>query len=173
MLFRSALAARDATPWVHHVSTWLVCGLMIGMVGTITAHELTHRTWDPISMFIGRWLLAFSFDTIFSIEHVYGHHRYVSTIDDPATARISHWLEHFRLAAPESGDEWYRPWLEILERSTALGPVDERAIIRDNRPLGYPTLSLLVCAASVGPDGVAVGYAELPAPGAWGDLDLH
>ncbi|WP_300591093.1 NRDE family protein [Microbacterium sp.] len=94
-------------------------------------------------------------------------------VDDPATARISHWLEHFRLAAPESGDEWYRPWLEILERSTALGPVDERAIIRDNRPLGYPTLSLLVCAASVGPDGVAVGYAELPAPGAWGDLDLH
>ena len=70
-----ALAARDATPWVHHVSTWLVCGLMIGMVGTITAHELTHRTWDPISMFIGRWLLAFSFDTIFSIEHVYGHHQ--------------------------------------------------------------------------------------------------
>jgi alkane 1-monooxygenase len=59
---------------------------MIGMVGTITAHELTHRTWDPISMFIGRWLLSFSFDTIFSIEHVYGHHRYVSTIDDPATA---------------------------------------------------------------------------------------
>ena len=37
-------------------------------------------------MFVGRWLLSFSFDTIFSIEHVYGHHRYVSTIEDPATA---------------------------------------------------------------------------------------
>ena len=61
-------------------------GLMIGIVGTIPAHELTHRTWDPVSMLIGRWLLAFSFDTIFSVEHVYGHHRYVSTRDDPATA---------------------------------------------------------------------------------------
>ena len=81
-----ALAAREATSWVHHVATFLAAGLMIGMIGTITAHELTHRTWDPVSMFIGRWLLAFSFDTIFSIEHVYGHHRYVSTIDDPATA---------------------------------------------------------------------------------------
>jgi hypothetical protein len=81
-----ALAARDATSWVHHVATFIAAGLMIGMIGTITAHELTHRTWDPVSMFIGRWLLAFSFDTIFSIEHVYGHHRYVSTIDDPATA---------------------------------------------------------------------------------------
>ncbi|WP_245932620.1 alkane 1-monooxygenase [Aquabacterium olei] len=80
------LAARAGTFWAHHVSTILLTGLMIGMVGTITAHELTHRTWDPVSMFIGRWLLAFSFDTIFSIEHVYGHHRYVSTIDDPATA---------------------------------------------------------------------------------------
>jgi alkane 1-monooxygenase len=68
------------------VSAIIATGLMIGMVGTIPAHELTHRTWDPVSMFIGRWLLAFSFDTIFSIEHVYGHHRYVSTTEDPATA---------------------------------------------------------------------------------------
>ena len=82
----NALAARDAGHWGHHVSGILLTGLMIGMVGTIPAHELTHRTWDPISMLIGRWLLAFSFDTTFSIEHVYGHHRYVSTIDDPATA---------------------------------------------------------------------------------------
>jgi alkane 1-monooxygenase len=37
-------------------------------------------------MLVGRWLLAFSFDTSFAIEHVYGHHRYVSTVDDPATA---------------------------------------------------------------------------------------
>ena len=94
-------------------------------------------------------------------------------VDDPATARISHWLEHFRLAQPEAGERWYRPWLEVLERSTALGPVDERASIRDNRPLGYPTLSLLVCAASVGLDGIDVSYAELPAPGEWGHLDLH
>ena len=54
-----------------------------------------------------------------------------------------------------------------------LPPDDDRAIIRDNRPLGYPTLSLLVCAASVGLDGIDVSYAELPAPGEWGHLDLH
>ncbi len=80
------IVARDATFVGHHVSTWLITGLMIGMTGTITAHELTHRTWDPVSMLIGRWLLAFSFDTVFAIEHVYGHHRYVSTPEDPATA---------------------------------------------------------------------------------------
>ncbi len=80
------LAARAATASIHHVSAWVVTGLMIGMVGTIPAHELTHRTWDRVSMFVGRWLLAFSFDTTFAIEHVYGHHRYVSTEEDPATA---------------------------------------------------------------------------------------
>lgn len=80
------ISARDDTSWIHHFSTFIVTGLMIGMMGTITGHELTHRTWDPVSMLVGRWLLAFSFDTVFSIEHVYGHHRYVSTINDPATA---------------------------------------------------------------------------------------
>ncbi|TGL49738.1 flavodoxin reductase [Leptospira kemamanensis] len=78
--------AKENTSILVHGYAVLFTGLMIGLVGTITAHELTHRTWDPISMFIGRWLLAFSFDTIFSIEHVYGHHRYVSTTEDPATA---------------------------------------------------------------------------------------
>ncbi|XDD45853.1 fatty acid desaturase [Leptospira sp. WS39.C2] len=78
--------AKENTSILVHGYAVALTGLMIGLVGTITAHELTHRTWDPISMFIGRWLLAFSFDTIFSIEHVYGHHRYVSTTEDPATA---------------------------------------------------------------------------------------
>lgn len=80
------LAAREATTFGQHACALITTGLMIGMVGTIPAHELTHRTWDPVSMTVGRWLLAFSFDTIFSIEHVYGHHRYVSTTHDPATA---------------------------------------------------------------------------------------
>lgn len=80
------LAAREATSAGQHMAAWILAGFMIGMIGTVTAHELTHRTWDPVSMFIGRWLLAFSLDTSFSIEHVYGHHRYVSTREDPATA---------------------------------------------------------------------------------------
>jgi NAD(P)H-flavin reductase/ferredoxin len=80
------LAARESTTLVQHVAAWIISGLMIGLVGTIPAHELTHRTWDRVSMFVGRWLLAFSFDTTFAIEHVYGHHRYVSTTHDPATA---------------------------------------------------------------------------------------
>lgn len=79
-------AAREATGAWHHLSGGVLTGLLVGFLGTVTAHELTHRTWEPISMLIGRWLLSFSFDVGFAIEHVYGHHRYVSTEHDPATA---------------------------------------------------------------------------------------
>ncbi|ERP92842.1 hypothetical protein Q666_10260 [Marinobacter sp. ES-1] len=80
------LASKAEASVLSNVSAVLITGLMIGMIGTITGHELTHRTWDPVSMFVGRWLLAFSFDVAFAVEHVYGHHRYVSTTKDPATA---------------------------------------------------------------------------------------
>jgi len=80
------LAARAQTGFWHHVAGGVHLGFMIGFLGTLTGHELTHRTWDRTSLLIGRWLLAFSFDTGFAIEHVYGHHRYVSTEHDPATA---------------------------------------------------------------------------------------
>ncbi len=80
------LATKSQITLGQHATAIILTGLMIGMVGTIPAHELTHRTWDFISLSVGRCLLAFSFDTVFSIEHVYGHHRYVSTRHDPATA---------------------------------------------------------------------------------------
>lgn len=80
------MAAREANSIGDLASGVLLAGLMIGLIGTVTGHELTHRTWDPVSMLVGRWLLAFSFDSSFAIEHVYGHHRYVSTESDPATA---------------------------------------------------------------------------------------
>lgn len=46
-----------------------------------------NRTQKPIDVIIARWLLAFTCYTTFAIEHVYGHHRHVGTLADPATAR--------------------------------------------------------------------------------------
>ena len=98
------LAARERTTLGQHIAGIFLTGLMIGAIGTIPAHELTHRTWDPISMAIGRLLLAFSFDTIFSIEHVYGHHRYVSTEHDPATAPRGRNVYHHIVASTIKGN---------------------------------------------------------------------
>lgn len=94
-------------------------------------------------------------------------------VDDPATPRIARWLPEFA-GTPTTGDEhWWRPWVDVLARSATLDSTDDRAIIRDNRPYGYPTLSLLACVASISPSGVALQYGELDRPGEWGGLDLR
>ena len=93
-------------------------------------------------------------------------------VDDPATPRIARWLGEFRAASIAEGERWWMPWVEILERSSALESTDDQAIIRDNRPHGYPTLSLLACVASVSDDGIELSYGELTEPGHWGGLDL-
>ncbi|MBZ9611449.1 alkane 1-monooxygenase [Rheinheimera maricola] len=81
-----ALAARQTNLFWHYGAMCLAAALLIALLGTVPAHELTHRTGDPVAMLTGRWLLAFSWDTAFAIEHVYGHHRYVATAKDPASA---------------------------------------------------------------------------------------
>lgn len=93
-------------------------------------------------------------------------------VDDPATPRIARWIDEFRAAPLADGERWWEPWVDVLERSTELESTDDRAIIRDNRPLGYPTLSLLACVASVSTAGVDVHYGELREPGRWGGLEL-
>jgi hypothetical protein len=81
-------AAREATShWAMWVGGIASVSLINALGGTNTGHELTHRTASPFDMFMGRWMLAFTADTSFAIEHVYGHHARVSTPSDPATAR--------------------------------------------------------------------------------------
>ncbi|TAJ52372.1 MAG: alkane 1-monooxygenase [Nevskiaceae bacterium] len=142
-----ALAAREATALGHHVSAIVLTGLMIGMIGTIPAHELTHRTWDPVSMFVGRWMLAFSFDTIFSIEHVYGHHRYVSSIDDPATAPRGRNVYHHILASTIKGNvsAWNIEKKRLKRKGQALFSW-HNAVIRGH----LMSLMLVVAAAFMG-----------------------
>lgn len=92
-------------------------------------------------------------------------------VDDAATPRIARWLPEFRAAAPGAAEE--ADWLAVLQRSADLPPTDERAIVRDNRPWGVPTLSLLVCTASISRESVRLAYRELDAPGRWNALDMH
>jgi len=61
--------------------------LIIGVLGIVPGHELTHRIKNKFDMFIGNWLLAFSWDCTFAIEHVYGHHKNACLPDDPASAK--------------------------------------------------------------------------------------
>jgi len=144
---RDLLAARASAGSGHRLSAGILTGLMIGMVGTIPAHELTHRTWDPVSMLIGRWLLAFSLDTSFAVEHVYGHHRYVATAVDPATAPRGRSVYHHVLASTWSGNaSAWRIEVERLRRRRR-GPWSPRnAVLRGH----LMSLALLAGASALG-----------------------
>lgn len=89
-------------------------------------------------------------------------------LDDPGTPRIATWLPEFRGLGPAAElEDWATEWTALLGASAALGPEDDRAIIRDNRPHGYPTQSLLYCTASVTPSGVVLDYRALARAGHW------
>ena len=53
----------------------------------VAGHEMAHRKKNKFDLFIGNWLLAFSCDCNFAIEHVYGHHKNVCLPEDPASSK--------------------------------------------------------------------------------------
>jgi alkane 1-monooxygenase len=61
-------------------------GLMCGVLGINLGHELGHRS-KRLEQFLGEVLLLTSLENHFLPYHNYGHHKYVATPYDPATAR--------------------------------------------------------------------------------------
>lgn len=88
-------ASRAATgPW-SVAGLVILGGLFYGGAGINVSHELMHRTGNLTAWLHSRWLLAFSLDTTFAIEHIHGHHRYVCTERDPASARRGEYVLAF------------------------------------------------------------------------------
>ena len=73
--------------------------LLVGILGTVPGHELTHRKKKKFDMFVGNWMLAFSWDCTFAIEHVYGHHKEVCLDEDPASAKRGENIYRFLIKA--------------------------------------------------------------------------
>lgn len=95
--------------------------------------------------------------------HMVAHHE----VNDPTTPRIAAWLHRFQRLAGAADSEWRAAWLHLLTQTAALPPTDDRAIIRDNRPHGYPTLSLLVCLGEVSTHQLSISTHALADPGHW------
>jgi alkane 1-monooxygenase len=100
----SVLDNKALTKGSDRLGAFLAMGLLFGIAATNVAHELVHRTWSPLAMETGRWLLAFTWDGEFAIEHVYGHHRKIATWDDPATARRGESYFQFLLRSTIGGN---------------------------------------------------------------------
>ena len=98
-LFIDLLNIKNSATLLDKISIIISTTLFIGILGTVPGHELTHRKKDKFDMFIGNWMLAFSWDCAFAIEHVYGHHKNVGLSKDPATAKRGESLYSFIMRA--------------------------------------------------------------------------
>ena len=125
--------------------------LFIGIIGTVPGHELTHRKRKKWDMFIGNWLLAFSWDCAFALEHVYGHHKNVCLPDDPATAKRGQDIYTFIIPAiiSEQKDAWKIESDHLKRRGYSLYGMHNKMIIGYLRSL-FITLSAYFIGGSVG-----------------------
>jgi alkane 1-monooxygenase len=90
-----AARARTNGFFLWNEGAYVSLGMYYGAAGVNVSHELIHRMDKPFDRLFGTWLLAFTWDTGFAIEHVYGHHRNVGTELDPATARRGEYIVAF------------------------------------------------------------------------------
>lgn len=65
--------------------------------GVVLGHNMTHRTFDAKSVWIGRIGEAFSLFTYFSVRHPYGHHNLIGTPADPSWAHRGESFYAFRM----------------------------------------------------------------------------
>lgn len=80
------MMATRTLPWYHYIGLTLSIGLVNG-AGINAAHELGHKR-STFDRWMSRLMLAPSFYGHFYVEHNKGHHKWVATPNDPASARM-------------------------------------------------------------------------------------
>ena len=128
------------------ISLVALTGLFIGIMGTVPGHELVHRKKNKFDMFMGNWLLAFSWDCAFAIEHVYGHHKNVGLGHDPATAKRGENIYLFILRAiiKEQKDAWSIELNQAKRREQSFISTRNRMIIGYFRSLFITFIAYLI-----------------------------
>lgn len=73
---------------IEFIGLTVSLGVSSGILGINVAHELVHRVNRKLEPFLGQLMLSTCLYMHWGLEHVVGHHRYVATPEDPATARL-------------------------------------------------------------------------------------
>lgn len=86
LVFLGVLLATGRYSALEVIGLALSTGVVVGGSGITIAHELMHRR-KAIDKALAELLMLTSLYTWFCVEHVQGHHKTVSTPEDPAFAR--------------------------------------------------------------------------------------
>ena len=143
-------ATRDL-PWWAFLGLAMVAGIASGLAIN-TGHELGHKK-SAFERNLAKIVLAVPCYGHFWIEHSRGHHRDVSTPEDPASSRMGESI--YRFALREIPGAFLRAWHIEKERLERLG---HSTWHRDNQILQSASLSLLLQLGIV----VTFGWSMIP-----------
>ena len=110
-------AGTQALPWWALLVLAYVAGTNSGM-GLTTGHELGHKH-NATEQWLARLILAVPAYGHFTVEHGRGHHRWVSTPEDHASARMGESIYRFALRELPGGIR--RAWQLESQRLRSLG----------------------------------------------------
>jgi len=104
-------------------------GISCGAIGINVAHELGHRVAKH-ERFMAKALLLTSLYMHFFIEHNRGHHKYVSTPRDPATARYGESLYKFifRSVIQSFRSAWHLENKRLLKKNGSIWSFENEMI---------------------------------------------
>lgn len=80
------MAVHQYNNWADYLLAMVLLSTISGMAALAVGHELSHRTQEPLSVFLARVGGLLSMFTYYAIEHPYGHHFNVGTPVDSSTA---------------------------------------------------------------------------------------
>ena len=91
----------------YQIGATLAFGLACGILGINAAHELGHRP-SKHEQLMSKMLLLTTLYMHFFIEHNRGHHKNVSTDEDPASSKKGEHIYHFYIRSIVDG--WWSAW---------------------------------------------------------------
>ena len=143
IIYNDFIQIKDSLNLIDKISLIIQSSLLMGTIGVVVGHELTHRIKNKFDMFIGNWLLAFSWDCTFAIEHVYGHHKNACLPEDPASAKRGENIYLFIIKAifNEHVDGWRIEINRLKKQNTSALSFQNKMIIGYLRSL---TITFLV-----------------------------
>lgn len=109
--------SHDTLVWWELLGIMSAMGIACGVFGINVAHELGHRS-TKFEQFLSKMLLLTSQYMHFFVEHNRGHHKNVSTDDDPASSRLNEPIYSFWFRSVKDG--WFSAWHLENERMAKL-----------------------------------------------------
>jgi len=113
LLFFLVQVSAAELSWEVKLGLTSAFGMACGVLGINAAHELGHRPTEH-EQFMAKALLLSTLYMHFFIEHNRGHHRHVSTPEDPASAKMGESI--WRFALREIIGSWISAWKLEVQR---------------------------------------------------------